>query len=124
MLRIAFAVLLALHGIAHLVGFLVPWRLMEAEELPYSTTILAGRVDLGPAGIRIFGAAWLLGCVAFLVASGGAATQRSWWTSLAVGAALFSLILSFLAWPEARIGVWLNLVILAGLFLDRPFSWL
>ena len=124
MLRILLSVLLVVHGIAHLVGFLVPWRLVEMPEMPYSTTILAGQVDLGDTGIRVYGILWLLGGVAFLLAAWGGWTRHRWWAELVVGAALLSLILSVLGWPDSRIGVWVNLALLAGLFVWRPFEWL
>ena len=52
-MRIALAILMALHGIAHVVGFLAPWQLTEG--MPYKTTVLAGRWDLGATGIRAVG---------------------------------------------------------------------
>lgn len=54
--EIALAGFLLLHGVAHLVGFAVPWRLVRSEEVPYKTTILSGTVDVGDVGIRILGA--------------------------------------------------------------------
>src|SRR5262245_42682744 len=47
MVRIIAAVALTLHGVIHLIGFLVAWRLVEHRELAYSTKALWGRVDLG-----------------------------------------------------------------------------
>ena len=39
------AVVLVAHGVAHLIGFVVPWRLMTLPEMPYKTTLFAGRLD-------------------------------------------------------------------------------
>lgn len=121
---IVFSLLLAAHGLAHLVGFLIPWRLVETQEMPYVTTILAGRVDLGDLGIRVYGVLWLLGAVAFLVAAWGTWTRHRWWAELVTGAALFSLVLSVLGWPGSEIGALVNLALLAGLFVWRPYEWL
>ena len=55
MLRIVVAVFLILHGLVHLIGFVVPWKLIKTDEFPYSTTVLAGRVDLGDRGVRLYG---------------------------------------------------------------------
>ena len=46
MWNILLAIVLAVHGAIHLLGFVVPWRLAQVEELPYKTTILAGRLDM------------------------------------------------------------------------------
>ncbi|MBW2180913.1 MAG: ABC transporter permease, partial [Deltaproteobacteria bacterium] len=38
----AIAALVAIHGCVHLVGFVVPWRLAELKEMPYSTQVFGG----------------------------------------------------------------------------------
>jgi hypothetical protein len=122
-MRIALAVLMALHGFAHLVGFAVPFRLLRSVEMPYSTSIVAGRVDLGDAGVRAWGVLWLLACVAFLTAAGGAWLDRSGWVGLAVAVSIASLLLSVLAWPASRIGVPVNLVILTWIWVGVRRDW-
>jgi hypothetical protein len=52
-MRFAFAFLLLGPAVAHLVGFVSSWKLATLAELPYKTTVLAGRVDVGDAGIRM-----------------------------------------------------------------------
>jgi hypothetical protein len=37
MMRFALAALLIVHGVAHLVGFVVPWRLVASPEVPCRT---------------------------------------------------------------------------------------
>ena len=107
-MRIALALLFIVHGIAHLPGFLVPWRLAAPADMPYTTTVLGGAVDLGPVGIRAMSTLWLLAALA----------------PLALGVTLFSLVLSILGWPQARIGLALNLVLLAYLLLGARLGWL
>lgn len=123
-MRIALAVLFALHGIAHGVGFVASWDLAELEEMSYKTTLLAGRLDVGDLGIRAMGIVWLVAGLAFVVAGLAAWTRQAWWPSLAVAAALFSLALCVLGWPDARIGVAVNLAILALLLLGGRYGWL
>ena len=43
--------------------------------------------------------------------------------NLALGVTLFSLVLSMLGWPQARIGLMLNLVLLAYLLLGARLGW-
>lgn len=124
-MRIALALLMALHGIAHLPGFMVPWKLAQGDEFTSGTTLLAGRVDVGDAGIRTVGVLWLLTALAFFAAAFATWTARAGWLPLAIGCAAVSLVLSVLAWPASRIGVGVNLLILAWLLLGSaagPFA--
>jgi hypothetical protein len=121
-MRIMLAVLMVLHGVAHLPGFVSEWRLANLEGIPYRTTILAGRADLGDAGIRVVGMLWLLSAVGFWVAGVAAISDLSWWIPVATAIALGSLLLSLVELPEARIGVVVNLAILAGLFIAPRFG--
>ena len=115
MIRIIVAVLLVGHGLVHLLGFVVPWRLATLEEMPYKTTVLAGNLDVGATGIRVVGLFWLLAAIGFVVAGGGAFTQQPWWGTVTLGVTLFSLALCILGWPEARFGLLVNLAILGYL---------
>lgn len=114
---IALGVLFVLHGLAHVVGFAVPWRLIEVDETADRATILADRWDVGTVGIRALGILWLVTGIAFVVAGVGAWSQASWWLAFANGVALVSLLLGILGWPETRIGVILNEVILLVLLI-------
>jgi hypothetical protein len=119
--RVALAVVLALHGLAHLVGFAGSWHL--SSEIPYKTTVLAGRLDLGDAGIRAVGVFWLIAAIVFVVAAIAAVADRGWWLPVAVGVSIASFVLSVIAWPDSRIGVALNLVILIMLVTGDRFEW-
>ncbi|HEX6643233.1 MAG TPA: hypothetical protein VF037_01065 [Gemmatimonadales bacterium] len=116
-MRIAIAIFLALHGFAHVVGFAGSFGL--AESVPYKTTVLGGTVDLGDAGMRAFGILWLVGAAAFLVASASAMSNQDWWVKATLVAASFSLVLSLMALPEARIGVLLDGLIIAAIVATR-----
>lgn len=123
-MRIAFAVFLILHGIAHGVGFAVPWGLVEPEEGTAGTTILSGRVDLGAAGIKVWGVFWLVLGLAFVAAGLGVLGDRPWWVSTTVAVASASLVASLFSLPEARIGVVLNVLVLAVVHFGVERGWL
>ena len=123
-MRIALGILMALHGIAHVVGFVVPWQLMTPEAGGYSTTILGGRIDLGSGGIRVLGLVWLTLAVGFLLAALGSWLGFGGWVRAAAVLAIVSLTLSVLGWPEAKIGVPVNLAILAALYVGTRLDWL
>ncbi len=68
----AVAVILFGHGVAHLPGFLVAWRLATLSELPHRTTVLANSVNVGERGIRVVGVLWLIAALAFTACGMGA----------------------------------------------------
>ena len=117
-------IFLILHGIVHLIGFLVQWKIVKTDEMPYSTKIFAGKFDVGHIGIRIVGLLWLIGALAFIAAGVGLIILLPWWYSLTLYAAVYSLFLSISGWPDARFGVFVNLIILAFLWIGGNYGWL
>ena len=107
-MRIALAVILIVHGFAHLAGFLIPWRITTLRDMPYKTTILAKSVDVGDLGIQIVGILWLVGALAFTVSAIGLLAQASWWLPVTAVVTAFSFFLCIVEWPEARIGAFVN----------------
>ena len=122
-MRVAFSLLLLLHGIAHLPGFLVPWRLAAPAETPYTTAVLGGSADLGTVGMKLVGILWLLTAVAFVVAGAATFFEDSAWRTMGTTAVLASLALTMLGWPQSQIGLALNLVLLAYLVLGGRLGW-
>ncbi len=114
-MRTALALFLLLHGLAHLPGFLVPWRLLVSEDLPYDTKLLGGRWDAGDAGIRLIGVLWLLQALTFAAVAWLVFRDVPDWPLFVAVAALESLVLSVLGWPASRVGVWVNVALLAAL---------
>jgi hypothetical protein len=121
-MRVALAGFLFVHGIAHLVGFVVPWRIFQAEEMPYSTTLLAGRMEVGDRGIRLVGLVWLGLTLAFFVAAAFVWMQRPGWPDMVILVAGASLVMSVLGLPAARLGVAINIVLLALLLGGRALN--
>ena len=119
-MRLILAALLTLHGVAHLVGFAGAWQLAPAKEIPYKTTVFAGQVHLGDIGIRVMGILWLLAALAFVAAAGGAVFNTPCWIRTALFVTCISLAMTIVEWPQARIGLFVNLAILGGLFLLYP----
>jgi len=108
-MRFVLAFVIAAHGIAHLVGFISSWRLATLAELPYKTTIFSGRLDVGDAGIRVIGVLWLLAALAFLVGPIAVTTEASWAGRFLFAAVIGSTLLCVAGWPDARIGLAVNL---------------
>jgi hypothetical protein len=123
MLRWVLSIVLIVHGFSHLVGFVVPWGIGEVKDAPYKTTLLADRIDVGDTGIRVFGVLWLIAALAFVVAGVACLTGQEWWITYASWTAAFSLVLGILGWPDARIGVAVDLLILVLLILGARVGW-
>jgi len=111
------AIVLALHGLIHLMGTAVYMKLAVIQQLPYKTTVLGGRWELGAGGMALFGALWLVPAIGFVVAAVALWLGATWWQPLLFSVTLFSLALTALDWNIAFAGVVVNLVILALLWL-------
>ena len=117
-MRIAISLLFIAHGVAHLVGFVVPWKLMSAAEVPYRTTVVGDAIDIGDSGVRALGIAWLITALAFILIgcvmiAGG--NVRPWIFVVLT----LSVVLCVLGWPDARIGLVVN-ALLFGAFFAAP----
>jgi hypothetical protein len=123
-MKIAFSVLLLIHAFAHLVGFVVPWGLVQLEDMPYRTTLLAGRLDVGHGGIRAMGILWLLSAIAFVGSAATLLVETEWWSQLLFWAVVFSFVLCLLGWPDSRFGLVINLLVLVLLLIGTRSGWL
>lgn len=112
-MRIAFAVLLALHGAIHLLGFVKAFGLAEVAQIQQPVSRLAGVL-------------WLFSTVAFLAATGLLVASSRWWWVAGAPAVLSSQALVLMAWSDAKFGTLPNVVALlplAAALLDlRPSS--
>lgn len=120
-MAVVLALLLLAHGFAHLVGFVGPWKIGKPDpKQPYTTRLLAGRLDVGDTGIRVVGVLWLLAAVAFGVLALAVLTDAPWWRPAAMWIASYSLVLSILGLPASWIGLVVDLLLLAYvLFAQR-----
>jgi hypothetical protein len=116
-LKIIAAIILALHGLIHLMGAAAYLKLANVQGLPYKTTVLGGRWDLGELGIGIFGVLWAIAAIGFVVATIAWLMNKNWWRPALVVVTLLSLVLTALDWETAKTGVAVNLVNLAILWL-------
>ena len=116
------SVILFLHGLIHLMGTAAYLKLTEIDQLPYKTTILSGRLDLGSIGTTIFGILWAVAAIGFVLTAIALFGNWDWWRSLLIGFTLFSLVLTSLDWGVANAGVIVNLAILLILFLGPWIS--
>ncbi|MFZ0534656.1 MAG: hypothetical protein WAM09_15885 [Anaerolineales bacterium] len=116
-LTIIASIVLIMHGLIHLMGTTAYVKLAEIKGLPYKTTLLNGRWDLGANGIAVYGALWAVAAIGFVVAAVALLAGWSWWRPVLIGVTLFSLALTALDWGVAYAGVIINIVILVVILL-------
>ena len=103
------ALLLAVHGIAHLVGARSAFwpSPIEATRRSY----LRRKVD---------GVMWLLLTFGFLGCAALLLLHQEAWTALLLWSVAGSFVLCLLSWPEARIGLLINVVLFLLVLLLTP----
>lgn len=123
-MRIILSIFLFLHGMAHLIGFLVPWRIVKTDDMPYKTTLFFGKINIGDIGIRITGIIWLLIALAFFYAGWITLQRMDYWLSCVLIVSLISLIFCILAIPDSHIGIYINITLIVLYYLNNHFHWL
>ena len=113
----AFAILLVVHGLIHLMGTTIYAKLGQIQGLPYKTTLLGGRWDLGERGIGVFGALWVLPAVGFLLAGAALFVNHAAWGSFAIVSCVVSLVLTLLDVHAAFAGAILDVLILVAIWV-------
>jgi hypothetical protein len=110
------AVILVLHGLIHLMGVAAYLKLVNVAGIPYKTTLLNGRWNVGDTGIRVFGVLWALAALGFVCGAAAVFARAPWWRSVLVPATLLSMALTALDWNVAFAGFAVNVAILVGVF--------
>lgn len=111
-MRLLAALFLALHGTAHLVGFRAGfWTSAQAAR----SSLLGGVVGVGQFGLKMFGVMWLAIALSYWVAAGLLLARSASFLQVAVATTLASAGLCVVFWPEARIGFFLDVAVLAAL---------
>jgi hypothetical protein len=114
-MRWILASMLLAHGVAHLPGFFVGWELASFPELPFRTTIF-GTIEIGLAGARLVGVAWLLTGIVFAAMAVTIALRVDFPSTLLPFALGVSAALCLSAWPKASYGFIANAAI-AGMLV-------
>ncbi len=123
-MKIIIAIFIFMHGIGYLVGFVVPWKIAQLEEMRYKTSLLNGSLGIGDTGIRIIGILWLMTAIAFFVSVYFIFTHSPFWLVFTIIITLVSMTLCILGWPDSKIGIFVNFFILLVLFILQWFDWI
>ena len=108
-MNIIVAILLALHGVGHLVGF---------RSAFWPTPIdLSKRFYLGR---KVDGSLWLLLALGFIGSAALLRAHQGGWRTLLLLSAGGSALMRLLSWPQVRIGLVLHAALLVLVFLLSP----
>jgi hypothetical protein len=112
-MTIAFALLLVVHGLIHLMGFA---KAFGYAALPALTIPIS----------RPMGAVWLLSALIFLAAAAALLLWPRWWWAVALVGVVSSTAVIIPSWADARFGAAANALVLAalvvGFFWSGPVS--
>lgn len=98
-MRIAFALLLLVHGLIHGLGFAKPFGLGKSQEIHAKIT---------PAG----GVVWLVAGLLFLAGAGALFALPEWWWAITLPAGVLSEVAIVGAWSDAKLGTLVNVLVL------------
>ena len=103
------AFLLAAHGAIHLLGFV---RAFDLADLPQVTQPIP----------PVFGALWLAAACLFMAAAAALFVwPRGWW-AIGAGAMIVSTLVILPAWPDAKVGMLANVLVLVGVVVGFLFQ--
>jgi len=102
--KIIFVLMVAFHGLIHLLGFLKAFDLAKINKLTRPIS-------------RPLGLLWLVAALVLVVTSTALVFNVQWWCIVAIVGVLLSQILIFTAWRNARVGSIPNLILLTVLIL-------
>lgn len=98
-MRIAFVVLILIHGLIHLLGFVKAFDLSEVKQLTQTIS-------------KPFGVLWLLAFILFVVTAILFACKNNTWWLFGVAALVISQLLIIYFWRDAKFGTIPNVIIL------------
>lgn len=106
--RIAGGVVLVLHGLIHIVGFLLLWRIAELGDFTYDMAT----PEAGTWPGRVVGVAWLVAAALFVVAGLLLVAGRATWRAPALAGVIVSTPALLVDAGDAPAGLVVNAVVL------------
>jgi Family of unknown function (DUF6544) len=101
-MRLAFAIVLVVHGLIHLLGVAKAFELAELPELTWPIQPLMGLL-------------WLAAALLFLLTAGALFVWPRWWWVIGFVAIAVSMVAIVPSWADAKFGALANLLLLAGI---------
>jgi hypothetical protein len=116
-MKIAFAVFLFIHGLAHGVGALTVSGIVKDENNPSDPTFLLTGFDSGHWIFKLMAVVWLLPLVGFVLGGIGVVQEADWALTVIIVSTVLSTILSLIWVKAAPFGLVANLIVIAVLLI-------
>jgi hypothetical protein len=116
-MRLAFAIFLFIHGLAHGVGALTVSGIVKDENAPSDPTFLLTGFDSGHWIFKLMAVIWLLPLIGFVFAGIGVIQEAEWALPVIIVSTVLSTILSLIWVKAAPFGLVANLVVIAVLLI-------
>lgn len=97
--KILFVVIVAAHGLIHLIGFAEAFKFAELEQLTQPIS-------------KPLGLLWLTATVLFIVTIPIYLLKKDWWWMVGLIAVIVSQVVIFFSWQDAKFGTFANVIIL------------
>ncbi len=107
-MKYVFAIIIILHALLHLLGFIKEYKLAQVSQISGETIF-----GLSDTAKRVAGAMWMVACLSFLVTVGQYLRGSDSWWIWAIASAVISQLLIILYWHDAKAGTAANIIILA-----------
>ncbi|NOX87899.1 MAG: hypothetical protein GXO77_02655 [Calditrichaeota bacterium] len=98
-MKIVFVIIIAFHGLIHLLGFVKAFELSEIKELTQPVS-------------KPFGVLWLVAFLLLIATALLFALKNNYWWELGIIAVLISQMLVVIFWRDAKFGTIPNIIIL------------
>ncbi|MBS1493319.1 MAG: hypothetical protein JST55_07410 [Bacteroidetes bacterium] len=106
MVRIIFAVIVLIHGLIHLMGFVNQWNIKKISQFT-GVTLFPVSESLS----KILGIVWLITALLFVIAATGFSFGKDWWSVIGIVAIIISQLLIIIYWKDAKAGTIANSII-------------
>lgn len=107
MIKLIFVIILLIHGLIHLLGFIYEWKLAAIKQFTGKTMFRAG-----PGLKKILGIVWLVILVLFIFTALLYIINNEYWWALSIVSVILSQLLIIFYWKDAKAGTILNIIIL------------
>lgn len=123
-MKTTLAIFLFIHGFAHIVAFLVHWKIVKDRNVDFKTTIFPGDVNIGGVGIRLVGVIYLGVALAFGYLGYELLTEFHFFWQNIWRAVILSLVLCIIGWPDTKFGIIANVILILFLLVNDIYNFI
>lgn len=111
-MTIAAVIIIALHGLVHLIGFVKEFKLSEVKQISGPSLVSVSAIQA-----KLLGILWFTTAALFSVLAVAILLKQQWAPLVGITAIVLSQILLILYWKDAKFGTIANLLIITYIIL-------